>query len=488
MSRGRSRASAGLAFAAALWARLALPGAAAEIPVATPEAFAAAVRQAQPGQTLVLAAGEWRDADLLFQAEGTPDLPITLRAAAPGAVVFTGASRLRLAGRHLVATGLRFQGPASQPLTAIEFRADSAHLASHCRVTECVITDYSPADAATETKWVSLYGSDNRVDHCYLAGKSNGGTTLVVWVGPEPNRHRIDHNHFGPRAALGRNGGETIRVGSSAESLRESGTLVEDNLFTECNGEIEIVSNKSCGNLYRRNTFRRCEGSLTLRHGNRCTVEGNVFLGENARRTGGIRVIGEGHRVLGNLLLDLSGDGGRAGIAIMQGIPDTPLSGYAQVREARIAFNTLVNVREPFEIGTAGKGTRLPPVDCVIANNLVQGGKGPAVRQVLEPERLTWAGNLLAGELELGLPEGKGWRRVGACLERTADGDWQVTAASPAINAADALVPPPAEDIDGQPRPADGSAEVGCDELSDAPRRWQPLTVRDTGPAWFAER
>ncbi|NND98671.1 MAG: hypothetical protein HKN47_15220 [Pirellulaceae bacterium] len=33
-------------------------------------------------------------------------------------------------------------------------------------------------------------------------------------MGETIRRHRIDHNHFGARPELGRNGGETIRIGT----------------------------------------------------------------------------------------------------------------------------------------------------------------------------------------------------------------------------------------------------------------------------------
>jgi poly(beta-D-mannuronate) lyase len=49
--------------------------------------------------------------------------------------------------------------------------------------------------------------------------------------------------------------------------MSNSRTVVEHNLFQECNGEIEIVSSKSCENTYRYNTFLNCEGAVTLRHG-----------------------------------------------------------------------------------------------------------------------------------------------------------------------------------------------------------------------------
>ena len=53
------------------------------------------------------------------------------------------------------------------------------------------------------------------------------------------NEHHIDHNHFAGRPPLGKNGGETMRVGTSEVSMNVSKTLVEENLFTHCNGEAD---------------------------------------------------------------------------------------------------------------------------------------------------------------------------------------------------------------------------------------------------------
>ena len=44
---------------------------------------------------------------------------------------------------------------------------------------------------------------------------------------------------------------------------------MEQNFFDRCDGELEIISSKSCDNIYRGNTFLNCAGMLTLRHGNR---------------------------------------------------------------------------------------------------------------------------------------------------------------------------------------------------------------------------
>src|SRR5207248_3634205 len=137
---------------------------------------------------------------------------------------------------------------------------------SHCRLTDSAIID------STYKFYIHLAGSENRFDHCYLAGKTSESPTLQVEAEGKPNHHQIDHNHFGPRPPLGKNGGETMRIGYSYQQTKISRTLVEHNLFDRCDGEIEVISSKSCENIYRYNTFRNCDGTLTLRHGNRCRV------------------------------------------------------------------------------------------------------------------------------------------------------------------------------------------------------------------------
>ena len=114
------------------------------------------------------------------------------------------------------------------------------------------------------------------------------------------NNHKIDHNYFGPRPTFGNNGGETLRIGTSHSSLKNSNTLVESNYFDRCNGEHEIISNKSCQNTFKYNTFFECTGTLTMRHGNETFVDGNVFIGNGKPSTGGVRVINESQTVINN--------------------------------------------------------------------------------------------------------------------------------------------------------------------------------------------
>lgn len=350
-----------------------------DIPVADAAGFAAAAKTVAPGDTLILKDGTWVDARLKLTAKGTKENPVTVRAETTGKVVFTGDSRICIAGEHIVVDGLWFQNPTGEE--AIEMRLDSDELASHCRITHCAVTnDLPPGDLTKSARFVSLYGTQNRVDHCYIAGKTSAGTTLVAWLaeGIEA-RHQIDHNHFGPRQRLGKNGGETIRLGDSKTSLLTAACIVEHNLFEKCDGEAECISNKSCGNVYRHNTFKGVSGTLTLRHGNGCRVENNVFIGDKAKGAGGVRVIGEDHVVTGNIFQDLTGDDERSAMCLMLGIPNSVPHGYFQVKRAKVTGNTFINCEHNILIGMSGdKKAKLPPVETEISGNTIHTNKGEA--------------------------------------------------------------------------------------------------------------
>jgi poly(beta-D-mannuronate) lyase len=382
---------------------------AAEKTVADP----AHLPEALPGDVLVLPEGEFSNVSLILKGKGSEKAPITLRAAVPGKTIFTGTSTLRIAGQHLVVEGLHFRDPDPSLSDLIEFRQDAKSLSSHCRLTRCAITLSRKQAKAKESRWVGLYGRSNRVDHCRLEGKTGKGTTLVVWLGGENGgEHRIDHNDFGPREKLGKNGGETIRIGDSKTSMLKGGCLVEANVFYRCNGEAECISNKSCENVYRGNTFLEVGGTLTLRHGNGCVVEGNVFLGNDASGTGGIRIIGEDHTVRGNYLENLRGDDGRSALCLMMGIPDSPLNRYFQVKRARVIGNMLVNCEHPVLLGLADdtKAT-LAPTDCLFEGNQFRCPGRDIVEARCGLEGLRWKNNVYEGNaagipgMEAGKPQ-----------------------------------------------------------------------------------
>ena len=439
---------------------------AAEYRATSADEFKKVMPLAKPGDVIVLGRGTWTDAELQVSAEGTDAAPITVRAETPGQIVLTGKSSVEIVGSYVVLSGVALRGGGGAT-DGIAIKG------SHCRLTECSVVD------GTYKFFVHVFGAENRLDHCYLAGKTSESPTLQIEAEGKPNHHRIDHNFFGPREPLGRNGGETIRVGYSGQSMHDSQTTVETNLFERCDGELEIISNKSCGNAYLGNTFRDCAGMLTLRHGNGCRVEGNFFLGDRKQGSGGIRVIGEDHVIVNNYI----GGVMQGAFWVTSGIPDSPLNGYFRARHCLIAFNTVVDSRGPcIEVaaGLGSSGRTLLPEGITVANNLfVLPADGELVRGAEEPG-FRWLGNFASP----GAGAHPGVKLAEVPL-MTSEGLKRPPSESPVLGAAEGSFPMVAKDIDGQARPA--KCDVGCDQASTAPITNRPLTAADVGPEWMRQ-
>ena len=309
-------------------------------------AYKKAVVNLEPGDTVVLKNKIWMNFEILFEGNGTAEQPITLKAETKGKVIISGESNLRLAGKHLVVSGLVFKNGYTPTSAVIAFRKNKTEVANNSRVTETVIDHFNNPERFENDSWVAMYGKNNRFDHNHLEGKSNKGVTMAVRLNTDASRenhHRIDHNYFGPRSILGANGGETLRVGTSHYSLSDSNTVVENNYFDRCDGELEIISNKSGNNKYIGNVFFQSRGTLTMRHGNDTLVENNVFFGNGADHTGGIRVINKRQTIRNNYLEGIAGYRFGGALVVMNGVPNSPINRYHQVEDSVIENNSLVD-------------------------------------------------------------------------------------------------------------------------------------------------
>ncbi|MEL7424822.1 MAG: chondroitinase-B domain-containing protein, partial [Bacteroidota bacterium] len=353
-----------------------------------------AISEAKPGDEIILANGDWQDVEINFFGTGTAETPITLRAETAGEVTLQGSSNLKLGGEHLIVDGLYFINGASPSASVIQFFINDDSLANHCRVTNTVIKDFNKAQKNQQDLWVLFKGRHNELDHCYLAGKSNRGPTVRIdLAGNESinNYHQIHHNHFGPRPPKGGPSAETLQIGNSYTSVSPSYTMVSDNFFERCNGEVEVISSKTNFNEFRNNVFYKSEGSLVTRHGNYCTVDGNYFIGDEASpHVGGIRLIGTGHWITNNYFYNLRGEIFRGPLAVMNGIPKSPLNRYIQVTDVVVAYNTWVNCSSPWQFGVGSNISErdvLPPseirsetpIRTLVANNVIYNKVGDEV-------------------------------------------------------------------------------------------------------------
>lgn len=467
--------SAAICLAACGWA-----ASAADFLVSSASDITAALVQAGPGDTLIMTDGVWTDEYIRFRDDGLPGNPITLRAQTPGGVVLNGTSRVEIGGDHLVVEGLRFEGGALTDGHVVRFQSSST-LATNSVLRDCAIIDYNPPSIGTRYFWVSLYGTNNTVENCRFENQNHSGVTVVVW-GDWPNNHTIRNNHFVDRPVGPENGWETIRIGTSDFVNDSSETLVESNLFQRADGEIEVISNKTGNNVYRSNTFRECKATLTLRHGFSATVEGNFFFGEGASGSGGVRVIGPGHRIWNNYFEGLLGrtDGI---IALEAGQPGAPNSGYEPVTDVIVAHNTFVDCNDPaFVLDRGLNSTRTAlPTDVLISGNLIS-TPGQTTATGTNPN-IEWADNV-AFSSGLGTADGSGVTQIGSDPLATAgDGLQRPSAGGPADGAVSPTLAFVTDDMDGHGRSS--PADAGADEISAAAVLRGPLTPADVGPSWW---
>ena len=135
---------------------------------------------------------------------------------------------------------------------------------------------------------------------------------------------------------------------------------------------------------------------MTLRHGNNALVENNVFVGNGKSKTGGVRIINAGHVVQNNLMIGLKGTLFRGPIVVMNGVPNSPLNRYDQVKNVVIQNNTVIDC-SPITFG-AGKSAELslPAINSVFTNNLVLNTEGGKIAEYLDSvDGIEFSGNIV---------------------------------------------------------------------------------------------
>ncbi|MES2460373.1 MAG: polysaccharide lyase 6 family protein [Armatimonadota bacterium] len=419
------------------------PACAAEILVRTTNETTSALNAARPGDTITLENGDYDLGRVTITRGGTAAAPVTIRPRQGQE------GKVRLVGK----TGFVFRRTGHVTLRGFDFATEEVPPVEitgshHVRITENRFRIKEPEGKGT-FRWVRLNSTraeegqpainshHNRIDHCLFEEKHTIGNFISVDGNslPYPKAQisqydRIDHNHFrniGPRVP---NGMEAIRVGLAGLSLSSGFTVIEDNLFENCDGDPEVISIKTSDATIRNNTFRACEGGLCLRHGNRNRASGNRFFGEGKKGSNGIRMYGDDHRIEDNYFTGLtsfalavtngSADYGAdytKGEKLPVGEPDQLLRLHLRPRRITLRKNTIVDCAEAILLG-APYGLPLPqkpPQDLLFEKNTIFAGKkteaGKDAKLVeirTPPERITWRGNtVFAGEFaDIGLPGG----------------------------------------------------------------------------------
>ncbi len=392
------------------WLLLSFTSQAKTILVTNMNELITANQQAKPGDVIILRNGEWNNVLLSLNCTGTKGLPITFKAETAGKVFMTGNSNLKLGGTYIIVDGLYFANGFAGNDAVIKFCIDKDQLANNCRVTNTVINDFNNPKRLEENYWVAFYGKNNRLDHCSFLNKKNLGVLLAVIMDDERSResfHSIDHNYFGVRLPLASNAGEIIRVGVSQHCEFNSNTQITDNFFENCDGEAEIISIKSGHNVIRNNVFKECQGAVVLRHGDFNTIENNVFLGNNRKGTGGVRIINKGQWVVNNYFYQCLGTGFRSPLSIMNGVPNSPANRYVAVTDAVVANNSFIECA-PISFCEGSDAERsVPPSKVHFKNNIFYNSKDPQLCNIYDDiSGISFSGNLVSDVFNITIKSG----------------------------------------------------------------------------------
>ncbi|WP_276485617.1 polysaccharide lyase 6 family protein [Paraflavitalea pollutisoli] len=288
--------------------------------VASPEAFNKAAAAAVPGDEIIILNGHYTDWAITINTNGNAGKPIIIKAQTAGKVIFSGRitqSLFKLTGSYTVLSGLQFADCRIAKDKGSSGLLVDVKAAQFCRITGCTFTRDTADAQFMPLVSVSGKAADNRIDHCQFIGNvDNMEVQVQVRDVDVPVRTLIDQNVFRDKPKVSwknANGGECVQIGQDPVLLgtRYAYTTVRDNRFINCNGEAEVISNKSSGNRYSNNYLENCAGELVMRGGHDCVIDSNTIQGG----TGGIRVNGTHHTITNNKLTGLP-----TGIRLMYGM------------------------------------------------------------------------------------------------------------------------------------------------------------------------
>jgi len=421
-----------------------------------------AINDAKPGDIILLKKGIYTTTDdILINKAGTKEKPITIAAEEPGTSEITGKGGFNLASpaTYIIIRGFKFTHEAS--------KAKCSPGSGFCRWTHNLF------ETPGTGEYLTIAGSDHEVDHNTFQNKDSLGRFIAIRGAGSQIAERlwIHHNYFKTQKSMGgRNGAEAFQFGLSGFSLSSSNSIIEYNLFEDCDGENELISIKASRVTVRYNTIRNCPAQFTLRHGNFNQVYGNYFI-----NTPGLRIFGDDHLIYSNHFENCSIgiNIGNGGAEVADG---APLTSHDRPDRVLIAFNTLVNNKA--NIVQTARANGLGSTFITIADNIIQGG-GPAASIVGPAVNHSWEGNIIyktngAGDMPAGT-----YTMIDPKLVKDAAGEYHVEKGSPAINAAKGNYTVVTSDMDGQIRKA--PLDVGADEFSNDAVKARILNPADVG-------
>jgi poly(beta-D-mannuronate) lyase len=436
-----------------------------DIQVTSIDELRSALSRALPGDKIIVANGAYiNERPLNIACAGTKQHPIEICAQAIGGVEIKGASGFTFSApaAYVILRGFKFTHQAGTVTLP-----EGTH---HCQITRNIFE----LKIARSGSYLVVAGDDHEIEHNTFQNKKTEGKMLEV-AGPKgpamAQRTWIHHNYFFNFENSHRNNSSALHIGHSSRSLSPAHSLVEHNLFVKTRGENEgAICNKSCDNVYRFNTFGQDCTELSLRHGNRCLVYGNFFIGTH----GGLRIFGDDHKIFCNYF-----EHNHPAIQIGNGdgnVPPDKLTSHDRPDRVQLFCNTLIG--NDANVVMIGRKGGLGATNLIFAHNMIQGGEravsinGP-LRAAIWKENILWKTS--AGDIP---PNGYQSKDPGLAaseddhyrLMPTGAANCQALCALKEVNA----------DIDW--KKVDQSFDVGADHLSSRASENRSLTPADVGP------
>jgi hypothetical protein len=352
--------------------------------------FFTTVKNAQAGDLITLANGEYdvKSVPPFKERRGTAENPIVVRAEEPGKVILKGSAGYRFDKcTYFTWYGFHHAHKSSTGGSSnISFSDGNNNRFARCEIN---LDDTSNS----KRHWLRISNCEAmKVDHCYFHHKKSEGQFCNVFSakdnepgkGPLFEYNYFQHQDFGkhlPRGIkYGDAGGEAIQMGHSKQARRYYRAIVRYNYFEQCNGDGEIITNKSSGNLYYNNTFTDNDGSLVLRHGDSTAVLANYF------KNCGLRVCGADNLIANNHFTENSReDSSRQPLVIMNGNIERPKGAYPKDRNYErvvnndIILNTLANgdgTAKQIVLWGSRKSNSLKPYNNRFKGNIITGKHG----------------------------------------------------------------------------------------------------------------
>jgi poly(beta-D-mannuronate) lyase len=302
-----------------------------------------------PGDEVEIKNGNYTDWALAISSKGTAAKPIIIRAEKPGMVIFSGnitTPVFKVSGDYIFIKGISFKNCVlTKTSILIELNATN-----NCQLSNCNFSANRVTAQFTPLVIISGNGHTNVIEGCnFTSNVDNQDVQVKITKDSFPKLTLIENNVFSDKVRVSwqnGNGGECVQIGQDPVLLgnQRPETTVCKNRFIHCNGENEVISNKSSGNKYLNNYFEDNDGELVMRGGHDCVIADNTFKGG----TGGIRINGTNHTIINNKI-----DGIQTAIRLMYGMAKgkEEIGFYIAASDCTIKNNTISNATTGILVG-----------------------------------------------------------------------------------------------------------------------------------------